>query len=68
MKFTNAKFTLSATDLANHLSCKHLTEQNRVLDKGKIALQFALSERFTCEGGIPLNPPLKKGDIFGGAI
>ncbi len=37
MKFTNAKYTLSATDLANHLSCKHLTELNRSLAKGKIA-------------------------------
>ncbi len=27
MKFTNdTTFTLSATDLADHLSCKHLTE------------------------------------------
>ncbi len=37
MKFTNTKFTLSATDLANHLSCKHLTQLNRALAKGKIA-------------------------------
>ncbi|MCH8872794.1 TM0106 family RecB-like putative nuclease [candidate division KSB1 bacterium] len=37
MKFSNAKFTLSASDLANHLSCKHLTELNRSLAKGEIA-------------------------------
>ena len=37
MKFKTAKLTLSATDLANHLSCKHLTELNRSLAKGKIA-------------------------------
>ena len=37
MKFTNAKFSLSATDLANHLSCKHLTQLSRSLAKGKIA-------------------------------
>ena len=38
MQLTNdATFTLSATDLANHLSCKHLTELNRSLAKGKIA-------------------------------
>ena len=69
MKFTNdATLTLAATDLANHLNCKHLTELNRALAKDKIAPEFALSERFWCEGGIPLNSPLKKGDIFGGAI
>ncbi len=37
MKFTNATFTLSATDLANHLSCKHLTQLNLSLANGKIA-------------------------------
>jgi len=37
MKFTNEKFSLSATDLANHLSCKHLTELNLSLAKSKIA-------------------------------
>ena len=37
MRFANANFTLSATDLANHLSFKHLTELNRALAKGKIA-------------------------------
>ncbi len=37
MKFTNAKCTLSATDLANHLSGKHLTELNLSLAKSKIA-------------------------------
>ncbi len=63
MKFTNTNVTLSATDLANHLSCKHLTELNRSLAKGTIAPQFALSEWFWCEWGIPLNPPLKKGDF-----
>ena len=43
-------------------------EINQALDRGKIAPQFALSEQFWCEWGIPLNPPLKKGDIFGDAI
>ena len=37
MKFASATLTLSATDLANHLSCKHLTQLNRSLAKGKIA-------------------------------
>ncbi len=63
MKFTNANFTLSATDLANHLSCKHLTQLNRSLAKGTIAPQFARSEWFWCEWRIPLNPPLKKGGL-----
>ncbi len=37
MKFTKSTLTLSATDLANHLSCKHLTQLNQSLAKGKIA-------------------------------
>jgi len=38
MKFTQTQaFSLSATDLGNHLGCKHLTELNRALAKGKIA-------------------------------
>ena len=37
MKFKTATFTLSVTDLVNHLSCKHLTQLNQSLAKGKIA-------------------------------
>lgn len=36
MNFTNNIFQLSATDLSNHLSCRHLTELNRKAAKGEI--------------------------------
>ncbi|MFQ5676383.1 MAG: hypothetical protein ACE5G1_10840 [bacterium] len=29
--------TLSATDLANHLACKHLTQLNRAVTEGRIS-------------------------------
>ena len=37
MKFLSDKIQLSATDLSNHLGCRHLTELNRQLALGKIA-------------------------------
>lgn len=36
MIFTENFFTISATDLSNHLACRHLTELNRLLAKGEI--------------------------------
>lgn len=36
MKLLNNKYQLSATDLANHLACKHLTELDRLVAKGSI--------------------------------
>ena len=36
MKFTSDAFQLSATDLSNHLGCRHLTELNRMVALGKI--------------------------------
>jgi predicted RecB family nuclease len=37
MKVRNGTLTLTATDLANHLSCRHLTTLDWRLDKGEIA-------------------------------
>ena len=37
MKILSDKIQLSATDLSNHLGCRHLTELNRQLALGKIA-------------------------------
>ena len=37
MKFLSNRIHLSATDLSNHLGCRHLTELNRQLALGKIA-------------------------------
>lgn len=36
MIFENSVFTLSATDLSNHLACDHLTQLNRLLAQDKI--------------------------------
>lgn len=36
MNFTNNIFQLSATDLSNHLSCRHLTELNRKVALGEL--------------------------------
>lgn len=36
MNFTNGTFQLSATDLSNHLSCRHLTELNRKVALGEL--------------------------------
>jgi predicted RecB family nuclease len=37
MRFVSNKILLTATDLSNHLGCKHLTELNRLLALDKIA-------------------------------
>jgi hypothetical protein len=36
MIFENSVFTLSATDLSNHLACGHLTQLNRLVAQDKI--------------------------------
>jgi uncharacterized protein len=36
MNFVSDSFKLTATDLANHLGCKHLTQLNRLVAEGKI--------------------------------
>ena len=36
MNFTDNNFQLSATDLSNHLSCRHLTELNRKVALGEL--------------------------------
>src|SRR5688572_10255813 len=36
MKFLSDSFQLTATDLANHLGCKHLTQLNRSVALGEI--------------------------------
>ncbi|HZY80394.1 MAG TPA: TM0106 family RecB-like putative nuclease [Cyclobacteriaceae bacterium] len=36
MKIIDNKFELAATDLSNHLSCRHLTELNRKVAKGEL--------------------------------
>ena len=36
MKIVNNKFELAATDLSNHLSCRHLTELNRKVSLGEL--------------------------------
>ncbi len=62
MKFKNTTQTQYATENANNLSYKHLTQLNRSWDKGTIAPQFARSEWFWCEWKIALNPPFLNGD------
>lgn len=37
MKFTNDHFELAATDLSNHLSCRHLTQLNRQVAREKLS-------------------------------
>ena len=36
MKYENGQLAFSATDLAHHLSCQHLTELKRRLAEGKL--------------------------------
>lgn len=41
MKFENSQFTLSATDLSNHLGCNHLTQLNRLVALDQLKKPFS---------------------------